>query len=106
MSTRLDKAKSNVPDIRDLLAEVHTQLGGTEECARLMADDVKASSVGSSQRITFWNAYLGTISKFGGDDDLDKLDEEDLQAQGRQLMAAEAALETDADDDEAENTGA
>ena len=76
---------ATVPDIRELLSHIHSFLGGTEAYADMIAEDVKAAPTGSNQRMTFHNNYLGAVAKFGGNDDLETMAPEALQAEAARL---------------------
>ena len=83
----LAKDGTTLPDIRELLSHIHDFLGGTAEYAEMVAEDVKAATKGSNQRLGFHNNYITNIAKFGGNEDLAEADPEALNAEAELLMA-------------------
>jgi len=95
--SKLASDTTTMPDIRELLSHIHTFLGGTQAYAKMIVEDVGAAPMGSNQRLAFHNNYLGAVAKFGGNDDLETMDQESLQAE-----AARLAKELEAGNDESD----
>ena len=89
---------ATMPDIRELLSHIHSFLGGTKEYADMIVEDVKAAPQGSNQRMTFHNNYLGAVAKFGGNDDLEVMDKESLEAEAMRLAEQLGTEDASTDD--------
>ena len=76
---------STIPDIRQLLGYIHAAFGGTNEYAKMVVADLNAAPEGSSQRLSFHNNYLAAVAKFGGDDDVEAMDAEALEAEAQRI---------------------
>jgi hypothetical protein len=76
-----------IPEIRELLAHIHRNLGGSEALAKTLVDDLKDSPKGI--RLSFYSSYLTAIAKFGGTADLATYTQADLEREGTRLMKAE-----------------
>ncbi len=89
---------STIPDIRELLGQLNAAFGGIANVAQMIADDVRASPNGSAPRLTFWTNFIGSIARYGGNDDLAAMRKDELEAEAKRLMEN---LDGDSDDSSA-----